>query len=87
VLHISIWENEAFSGGLIGDGTEFWALCDSLTPPNWGVWSAADTALVVTEVEIPSLRVARHLSRSAESVFQDSAEMWKQVMSRLMTSF
>jgi len=33
VLHISIWENEAFSGGLIGDGTEFWALCDSLTPP------------------------------------------------------
>jgi len=28
-------------------GVEFWAPCDSMPPPNWGVWSAADTALVV----------------------------------------
>jgi len=45
VLHISIWGFEAFSWGLSGDGTEFWAPCDSLGPPQLGVWSAADTAL------------------------------------------
>jgi len=27
-------------------GLEFWAPCDSLGPPNWGVWSAADTTLI-----------------------------------------
>jgi len=26
-------------------GLEFWAPCDSVGPPNWEVWSAADTAL------------------------------------------
>ena len=36
---------EAFSGGLSSDGTEFCAPCDRVGPPNWGVWSAADTAL------------------------------------------
>jgi len=47
VLHISIWGAEAFSGGLSGDGTEFWAPCCSVGPPNLGVWSAADTALFI----------------------------------------
>jgi len=46
VLHISIWEIEAFSGGLNGDGTEFWAPCDNV-PPQLAVWSAADTALEI----------------------------------------
>jgi len=36
VLHITIWEIEAFSGGLSGDGTEFWPPCDSVGLPNWG---------------------------------------------------
>jgi len=26
-------------------GLKFWAPCDSVGPPNWGIWSAADTAL------------------------------------------
>jgi len=47
VLHISIWGIEAFSGWLSGDRTEFWAPCASV-PPNWGVWSAAATALTLT---------------------------------------
>jgi len=38
-------ETKDFSG-LSGDETEFWAPCDSMPPPNWGVWSAADTALI-----------------------------------------
>jgi len=45
VLHVSIWEIEIFSGGLSGDGTEFWAPRDSVGRPQLGVWSAADTAL------------------------------------------
>jgi len=36
VLHISIWEIEASSGGLSGDGTEFWTPCDSVDPPIGG---------------------------------------------------
>jgi len=35
---------EAFFGELSGDGSEFWAPV-TVCPPNWGVWSAADTAL------------------------------------------
>jgi len=37
VLHISIWGIEAVSGGLSGDGTEFWAPCDSEPPPVGGM--------------------------------------------------
>jgi len=38
VLHNSVCEIEAFSGGLSvsGDGTEFWAPCDSVAPPIGG---------------------------------------------------
>jgi len=35
VLHISIWGIEAFFRGLSGDGTEFWAPCDGVSPPIW----------------------------------------------------
>ena len=47
MLNISIWGIETFSGVLSGDvtGLEFRAPCDSVDPPNWDVWSAADTAL------------------------------------------
>jgi len=38
---------EAFFGWLSGDETEFWATVTAC-PPNWGVWSAADTALVAS---------------------------------------
>jgi len=38
---------EAYFVELSGDGTEFWAPV-AACPPNWGVWSAADTALSVT---------------------------------------
>jgi len=48
VLRISIWGIEAFSGGLSGDGTKFWAPCDSVPPRKWGICSAADTALFAT---------------------------------------
>jgi len=37
VLHISIWAIEAFSGVLSGDGSEFWALCDSVGPQIGGM--------------------------------------------------
>jgi len=43
VLHILIWGIEAFSGGLsgegpsLGGGTEFWALCDSVSPELGGM--------------------------------------------------
>jgi len=30
VFHISGWGIEALYGGLSGDGTEFWATCDSV---------------------------------------------------------
>jgi len=36
VLRVSIWGTEAFSGGLSGDGTEFWAPCDSVSSPQLG---------------------------------------------------
>jgi len=36
VPHISIWGIEAFSGGLSGDGTEFWAPCECVGHLNWG---------------------------------------------------
>jgi len=37
VLHISIWGIETFSGGLSGDGTEFWAPCGSVGPQLGGM--------------------------------------------------
>ena len=48
---------EAFSGVLSGNRTEFWAPCDSVAPPNWGVWSAADTALLTSVVSSTSWKV------------------------------
>jgi len=56
VLHISIWGIEAFFRGLSGDGTEFWAPCDGVSPPNLGVWSAADTALSTIVFPYSTLR-------------------------------
>jgi len=41
---------EAFFGGwLSGDGIELWALWKR-GPPNWGVWSEADTILRTTPI-------------------------------------
>jgi len=49
VLHISIFGIETFSGVLSGDGTGVLApLWQRGSLPKWGVWSAADTALVST---------------------------------------
>jgi len=45
MLHISIWGIKAFCGVLSGDGTGIFGPLWQRGPPNWGVWSAADTAL------------------------------------------
>jgi len=45
MLHISIWGIEAFSGVQSGDGTGILGPLWQRAPPNWEVWSAADTAL------------------------------------------
>jgi len=37
---------EAFLGGLSGDRAEFWVPVAGWALPNWGAWSADDTALV-----------------------------------------
>jgi len=52
VLHIPIWGIEAFSGSLSGDGSGVLGPCNSVAPPKWGVWSAADTALFVGTKEL-----------------------------------
>jgi len=56
VLHISSWGVEAFFGWLSGEGSEFWAPV-AAWPPNWGVWSVADTALFVATWHQKHIRV------------------------------
>jgi len=73
---------EAFSGGLSGDGTEFWAPVTVWASLNWRVWSVADTALSVTN----SCNSSRHQrfmrekgfkNKSSENISQKFHDQWK----------
>jgi len=49
---------EAFSGVLSGGGTGILGpLWQRASPPNWGVWSAADTALASRCVSWPCFNI------------------------------
>jgi len=45
VLHIPIWGSKLSLGWKVVIGLAFWTPSHSVGPPNWQVWSAADTAL------------------------------------------
>jgi len=73
VLHTSIWGIEAFSGVLSGDGTEFWALVTTCPLPNWGVWSAADTALKRCHCDQTKRNVMGELTPQTKPLLTNSA--------------
>jgi len=69
VLHISIWGIEAFSGWRSGDGTEFWAPCDSVGSPPIGGYGVRLIRLCLStikteqnEVHVPTANDGEHLS-------------------------